>query len=372
MAPVYLACFVPTVVHILASAQPRGAERFGLDLATAMTDRGAATRVVALEAGRRSPRLDVDVLGRWALSPRALSRLRAAVPRDGVAVAHGSTALPACAAALIRGAPFIYRGIGDPQFWASSRSRRWRVRRYLARAAAVVAMWPSAADALRDLFGVPTDRVHMIPKGITTSGTQSVDGEARRAARRRIGIPENVAVVAYLGSLSPEKDPLLAIESCARLGGAVHLLVIGDGPLRHAVEARAAGILGDRAWFVGQVDDPLRSLAAADTLVLSSRTEGIPSAPLEAALLGIPAVVTDVGGAKETVVDDETGRVVQAGDPVVLASAIADALARARAMGSAARSRCVATFDIRAVAERWLALCHEVQRNRAGTNDGRP
>jgi glycosyltransferase involved in cell wall biosynthesis len=112
--------------------------------------------------------------------------------------------------------------------------------------------------------------------------------------------------------------------------------------------------------MTGVVAEPRNALAAADVLLLPSRTEGVPSAPLEAGLLGIPSVVTRVGGAPTTVDDGRSGIVVPAGDPDTMAAALVRVLADATSMGRAARKHVCATFDIPATAAAWSRLCEEV------------
>jgi len=119
-----------------------------------------------------------------------------------------------------------------------------------------------------------------------------------------------------------------------------------------------------RVRFLGSVPDPSVLLGAADVLVLSSHTEGLPGALLEAGLTGIPAVTTDVGWVGEIVLDGVTGVVVPPGDHAALGSALKVALADATAMGAAARQHCLDHFEIGAVAGRWAALLRELTENR--------
>ena len=345
-------------VHLLATAQHRGAERFALDLVGAMKARGADASALALTAGGPPPLLPVSTLGTRARSPRTLRRVRTAVPRDSVVVAHGSSTLGAAAMALPGRAPFIYRSIGDPAYWASSATRRVRVSAYLRRAALVVVMWEEARRTLTDLYGggVP---VRLIPKGITSDGVGPVSAEERTAARAHLGLGADDRVVAYLGALSPEKDPLAAVAAVAAVPG-LHLVLVGDGPLRPEVQAQVGERLPGRGHVVGISPDPRVVLAAADALVLASRTEGIPSAPLEAALLGLPAVVTDVGGSATTVEDGVTGRVVPVGDRDRMVAALREVVADAASMGAAARRFCLEQFAMEPVAAAWVELCDEL------------
>jgi glycosyltransferase involved in cell wall biosynthesis len=133
----------------------------------------------------------------------------------------------------------------------------------------------------------------------------------------------------------------------------VRLAIVGDGPQRGAVTAAARGLAPGRVDFLGPVVDPALTLAAADVLVLPSRTEGIPAVLIEAGLSGLPVVATDVGGVREVVVSGETGLLVAPGDGPALVGALRHALANGHGMGAAARERCLARFEMAAVAARW-------------------
>ena len=107
--------------------------------------------------------------------------------------------------------------------------------------------------------------------------------------------------------------------------------------------------------MMGSVDDPVKVLAAADALVLPSRTEGVPAVAIEAGLVGIPTAGSDVGGIGSVVVDDVTGRLVPPSDVGALAAALDDVLEHRDRLGAAAQ-RCLRHFDLERVADEWASL----------------
>ena len=133
-------------------------------------------------------------------------------------------------------------------------------------------------------------------------------------------------VVVYLGALSSEKDPLLAIDVMGEVPDA-QLVVAGSGPLGQQAAARAAAVAPERIRVVGAVREPASLLAAADALILPSRTEGIPAVAIEAGLAGLPVVAARVGGLAEVVVDGETGVLVDERSPGAMAAALRRVLA---------------------------------------------
>jgi glycosyltransferase involved in cell wall biosynthesis len=339
-------------VQVVTSANRRGAEIFAVDLQAALRDRGWAVDTLALAPGWG---LDVPSLGRRPLAPRTLLALRRAARTASLVVAHGSTALPASALALAGSpVPFVYRGIGDPAYWAGSPGRRARVRRFLRRAVAVVVVAPPAAQWLHERLRVPDERLWVIPTGVPASRCPPADSGRRQRARAALELPAEVPVAAIVGALSPEKNVALAIEAVAG-SPPWHLVVTGDGPQRAELEAHAAATASGRVRFTGSLTDPGPAYDAADVVLLTSLTEGLPAVLIEAGLRGLPAVATDVGFVSEVVVDGQTGVLVDA-DRHQVGQALAAAHQDAAALGLAARAHCQRRFELDGVAERWDAL----------------
>jgi glycosyltransferase involved in cell wall biosynthesis len=353
-------------LQVVSATHRRGAEISAVDLRQTLQRRAWDLELVAL---RRSPgpeTLDIPFLGerRFSGLPRLRSRIRAS---RGV-LAHGSDTLPATVLAGAGTAvPFVYRAIGDPRYWSGRADRRLRVRLELRHAAAVVATFHGAADALMTHYGVPAHRVHVIANGRPLARFPEATLDERRAARRTLLPGVEGAVVALLGSLSPEKAPERAVRAVAQLPD-THLLVVGDGPLADLVAEYGAVVAPGRVHLVGAHRDPRPALLAADALVLTSRSEGFPGALVEAGLCGLPVVATDVGAVRDAVVPGETGFIVDCPDgedrPARLADAIADALVdalRARdRLGASARRHAERHFDLEVLADQWEAVLGEV------------
>lgn len=353
-----------TVLHVITSARRRGAEVFAVDLANALDDREVPSDVVALGPGDGGAVLDVETLGSAPLAPATLRALRRRAAGARLVVAHGSRTLPACALALAgRRAPVVYRSIGDPAAWAGEGLRRARTRVLLGRMAAVTVLWPAAGDSVHALHGVPTERIHVIPNGVPAERCPVPGDEQRRAARARFALPADAPVVAVIGALAPEKRVGDAVAAVAALPAA-HLLVVGDGPERRAVERRAAAEASNRVHLTGALPGPTEALAAADVVVVPSRTEGMPGVLIEAGLSGIAAVATDVGGVAQVVRDGETGMLVPPDDVGALTAALGQVLADPTRFGAAARRHCLATFEIGPVADRWATLISGLEDTR--------
>ena len=162
-------------------------------------------------------------------------------------------------------------------------------------------------------------------------------------------------VVAWVGSFGPEKRPVAAVEAVAATAGA-WLLMAGEGALEPEVRAACERLLPGRHRLVGVVSplDPLWS--AADVVLLTSSTEGMPGVLIEAALHGVPAVAVQVGAVPELVIDGVTGRVVPSDATAArLAAALVEVRANHVDFGSAAR-RHAAAFTWPVVAPQWVEL----------------
>ncbi|MEX0666255.1 MAG: glycosyltransferase family 4 protein [Acidimicrobiia bacterium] len=341
------------VLQVITSTDRRGAEVFATDLERALTDRGRSVRTVALVRGRQEGGLDVPTLGTSRLGIATLRALRAEARHAGLVVAHGSTTLPACALATTgTRTPFVYRNVGDPAHWGTTPARRLRSVAFLRRTSAVVALTAATAGELNARYRVSPEKIRVIPKGVPTERFTPATAEARRRARAHFELLAEAPVALYLGALSPEKNVRLAIEAVASIPG-LHLLVVGDGPERSAAEAEASRVAPDRVHVAGPTDQPELALAAADVVVLTSHTEGLPGALIEAGLCGLPVVTTDVGFVREIVADTMTGYVVPPGDRAGFADALERALRAPSALGSAARRRCLERFSIDRVADAW-------------------
>ncbi len=285
------------VLIVLTSNARRGAEIEGERLGRELADHETKVDVVALApASPGGTCLGVHVLGPAVRSASTLRALRRRVRRADIVVAFGSSTLPACAAATAgTDTPFVYRSIGDPAAWAHAGWRRIRTATMLRRAVRVVALWPGAEEAIHDLYRIPHRRLAVIANARSSVEFGPVDPDERCAARHRFGVGDADRLVLWIGALSPEKRVDLAIRAMDTLDESHRLVIAGAGPVRADMERVAKARLGDRVTFLGSVDDVGPLYAAADVLLMTSATEGMPGALIEAGLRGIPVVATDVG-----------------------------------------------------------------------------
>lgn len=189
----------------------------------------------------------------------------------------------------------------------------------------------------------PEDRIRVIHTGLDPEALRPT--RSRAETRRRLDIPENANVVGTVGRLFIEKGHTYLLQAAGRLLLAfpdLHVLIVGDGPLRSNLQGQAAQLgLASRVHFTGFYDDVPGALAAMDVFALPSiLDEGFPTAVLEAQAMGLPVIASDVGGTCETIDVGKTGVLVRPKDVAGLAEALRALLADAdsrQAMAQAAR-----------------------------------
>lgn len=167
----------------------------------------------------------------------------------------------------------------------------------------------------RSLF----NRAHIVPNGIDPNEIEKgVWGVP-------VQYPGQIFPIAMVGRLEDVKGIDLALDAMLHIPDTIgaHLNIIGTGSIETELRAYAERLgLGGRVTFHGAKSNPYPYIRDAQVLLMTSRHEGMPFVLLEAFYLGVPAVVTDVGGLSEVVVDGVTGLLVKHRDPVKLAEAI--------------------------------------------------
>lgn len=222
-----------------------------------------------------------------------------------------------------------------------------RARRHAHRADMVTVVHDGLAKFLVEEVGVPAERILVIPNGVdTTEFTPAPTG-----SQLHPDLPDASFLVGYVGRLHPDKDPMNLVNALAHVPASalkhLHVVLIGDGPLRKEVEETALTLgIADNLTLLGDRQDVPALLPDLNCFVLPSRTEGLPVALLEAMSCGLPVIATKVGGVPQAVGD--AGILIPAQDAEALAGAMTqvagDSELRER-LGAAARQRAEGVYD---------------------------
>ena len=356
------------ILQIIPTLDRAGAEKQLVLLATGLPREEFDVHVCALtrggpyEAELRRAGIPVTVIGKrskldpvayWQLE-KHIARLRPDIVQTWLFAAgsYGRVAARRCGVRHL----VDFQGATNPHRpWYE-----WAIDRRLARStSAIVAVSQSVADYLVQ-GGIPREKIRVIYGGVALDPvTQVVNGKIRA----ELGIPDNAKLLAIVGRLSPEKrikDAIWAADLLKVCRDDVHLLVIGDGPLRERLLRYRDQIdIRDRVHFLGERSDVRRILSELTALWLTSEHEGLPNAVLEAMAAGIPAVASDIPGNRELVQHEQTGYRFAVGDRAALARhtmRLLDDPALARRLGEAGRRRAEEKFSLAGMLDSYAQL----------------
>ncbi|MBD0844046.1 glycosyltransferase [Streptomyces sp. TRM68416] len=354
----------PRVLH-LTQPVDGGVARVVTDLARAQLAAGLHVTVACPDSGLSAAlrALGADVR-HWAAtrSPgptlvREVRRLARVIEDVGPELVHAHSAKAGLAGRLaVRGRiPTVFQphawsfeAVGGPMAalalnW-ERRGARWASR-------TVCVSEAERATGLR--AGIRTEW-SVIPNGIDPERYHpAADGTVRTGLLP--DVDPRAPLVVCVGRLCRQKGQDLLLQAWASVLRRVpeaRLVLVGDGPDRAALKARAPRSV----LFAGAVADAAPWYQAADLVVLPSRWEGMALAPLEAMACGRPVVVTDVDGARESLPPSLAPHcLVPPRDPARLADAVAGLLGDpllCESLGHQGRRHVLSTHDVRHTAER--------------------
>ncbi len=347
-----------------------------VDLASGLAGAGLEPTVVCLERmGELADTIrerGVEVIGplkRNGNDPVAPFRLAAILRRRRFDVVHchnwGGLVDTVLAAKVARIAAVVHTQHGlDYGFQSSPDHLRNRLRTTMKALACrgvtrVATVSHDVARMVTQEWGVPPARVSVVHNGVSLARGNGGGGEVRAAWRRELGVSDTDVLIGTVSTFRPVKDlhtMLEAMSLLARDTPRARLVLLGDGPQREELEAMVDERgLRSVVLFPGWRNDATRLMPALDVFALSSVSEGISLALLEAMAAGVPAIATAVGGNCEVIHRPDSGLLVPPRSPADLANAmrsLADDPARRSALGAGGRRRVEEAFSLsRMIAE---------------------
>jgi glycosyltransferase involved in cell wall biosynthesis len=234
---------------------------------------------------------------------------------------------------------------------------KWALKRtQLAGARRVVVLSEGSRRFMSERYGLPPRRLAIVRNGIavgTDPGPPSPPPPARSLR------------VLSLGALSMQKGHDVLIEAARLARGRWSATILGEGPARPRLEARAASLPAERVSLAGWRENATAAISAADVVCLPSRWESCPLSAIEAMAAGRPVVASAVDGLEEIVEHGRTGLLVPPDDPPALAAAL-DLLAaepgHCAEMGRAAHARAAALFTVERMVAETVAVYEQAAR----------
>lgn len=344
---------VEKIALMLESDGPGGAESVLFALATGLRERGVEVHaaVLANRQGWLTGRLreaGINLFTPQLAHPLDWHFVRALVEwsrQHQLDLLHGhefTMGFYAGVAARISGIPHIITMHGGHGY-AKALRRRAALGLSARRAATIVGVSESTCQHMAQSLWVPRDRIQLVP-----NGTRPIRGDRQRT-RAELGLSSNEHLFLAVGNLYLVKGHRVLVDACALLAQRTDLprwkvAIAGRGheECRLAAQIGAYG-LQSKVSLLGLRDDIGDLLAAADGWVMPSLSEGLPLALIEAMFSEVPIVCTAVGGIPDLIRPEESGWLVEPGNPRALAEAMASLLLNpARGARMASRALLVA------------------------------
>jgi len=378
------------VLQLIGSFYEGGSERQAVQLTRLLHESGRCNVFVATLNGAGPLRVDIENLGIPSITEYPLTsfydrnavqqtrKLARYLKENRIDVIHAHdfyTNIVGMAAAALARTPV--RIASRRESSVRPPLQRWAEHRSYQLAHAVVA---NSDEIRRQVIaeGIKADKVLTFHNGLEMSRVTPTDGLNREDLLKELNLQTGcdtqlVTIVANLRAhfWKPKpvslKDHSTFLRAAARVHSSVpnaRFVIAGEGELLEPTRLFAAELgIEQETFFLGRCERVADLLAVSDVCVLSSTAEGFSNSILEYMAAGRPVVATDVGGARESVMEGETGYLVPAGDDLLMAQRISFLLRdkrTARIMGDAGRKIVEERFSCEAQLDRALFVYEQL------------
>lgn len=355
------------IVHVVDSMEVGGAETLVAQMCRLQREQGHDPQVYAVAKlgalGKRMQeegfRVEADVGGHLIDASLGFFKLFRGFRPDVVHLHNPTPTIYAAPAARLSGVPSIIstrhslvapprNAVMERKYAIAARFCDW-----------VVGICDATVNNVKEAGSAPADKIVRI-----YNGTVAVQPEPED--RRPV---KNGFTLLFVGRLEEVKNlPFLleAVRDAVRSDAGIQLWIVGDGTQRASLEQRARELgLEANVTFWGQQLDVARFFSAADVFVMSSVSEGLPMSLLQAFSIGLPAIVTDVGGMAEVVRFADGGIVVPLTDGSEMTAAIlrlAESSAERQQSSANAKAAFESHFTLSAMVDSYMKLYRDSRR----------
>lgn len=350
-----------TILHIIDTTGPGGAETVFIDLATRLPREKYRSVVVIRGKGwvyEELCRRGIEPIllnAKGSFHWRYLSGLCRLIRRERVDLiqSHLLGASVYCSlAGLLTRTPVVATFHGSVDIGERERLKALKFAAINAGADCIVAVSGGLRDDIMDRTSLRADKTEIIYNGIPSAEFQR---PRSNTLRQKYGWSDDEFLIGSLGNIRPAKGYNILLQAAALLegGGASCRFVIAGQPDRgglydELLRLRKALGLEDRVQFMGFLDDAADFLSNLDLFLSSSISEGLPLSAIQAMAAGLPLLATRCGGYEELVTDRENGWLVEVGSPEALAEAVKSLAAAPEIrteLAEMAKRHAVETFD---------------------------
>jgi glycosyltransferase involved in cell wall biosynthesis len=286
--------------------------------------------------------------------------------RPSLLLTYNWGAIEPAMAARLTGCPLLHAedGFGPEEATRRLPRRAWTRRVVLRGAHGVVVPSRTLERVALEEYHLPPAKVLYVPNAVDTERFQP---GKRPEVSARLGLLPGVPVIGSVGHLRAEKNLGLLLTAFSRLpAGSAQLLIVGEGPCRGELQKQASDLgCAARVFWAGAVLDASPYYGAMDVFAMSSATEQMPVALLEAMASRLPAVCTDVGDCAEMLGTRQRPFVLSPGNEDQMVEALGrlvqDAGLRAAA-GESNLARCVERYSRESMIRKYREIYRSAAR----------
>ena len=371
----------PTVLQVLPELVTGGVERGTVDIAGAIVDGGGRAIVASAggpmthelaRLGAEHVTLPVQSKNPFVIQ-KNIHRLADLAFAENVDIIHGrsrASAWSALYAAKKSGKHFITTFHGT---YGHVNSLKRAYNSVMTKGTRVIAISNFIAGHIRQVYGVPTANIRVIPRGVdlTRFNPEVVSRERIISLAKKWRLPDGVPVIMLPGRLTRWKGQKIFIEAIKELARTdIQCLIVGSDQGRHKYRRElerfieSHGMTGS-VHVIGHCDDMPAAYMLSDIVVSASlEPEAFGRVAAEAQALGRQIIAADHGGARETIIHGETGWLTPPGDAKALAETINAVLATSDAgrqkLSERAKSHIQKNFSKERMCERTLDVYNDV------------